>query len=179
MRHTGLSVGLVLLMLSDQSFSSTIYKWTDSNGSVHFSDKPYPGAEEIKLPVVQSYSSPKNAQEKQKTQIMPIEATQSYERVSIAQPEDQSTIRNPQGYVPVIIELSPTLRKNDEVQMILDGAPLGAPQKATVFALKELLRGSHTIAIQVLDSKGNVLTSSQPITIYMMPPRVGMVHHNP
>lgn len=34
-----------------------IYQWTDSNGSVHFSDQPHSGAKEVNLPAIQSSPS--------------------------------------------------------------------------------------------------------------------------
>ena len=156
-----------------------IYKWTDSNGNVYFSDKPQPGAEEIVLPKVQTYSTPKQVIEptvpEQPTKIENV----PYKKVDIVYPEDQSTIRNPQGAVSVRLELNPKLRKGDRLQLIFDGSPSGAPLPTTVFALQRMHRGSHTLAAEVIDSKGLVLNTSNTITIYMMPPRVGMGNGSP
>lgn len=159
--------------------STQIYKWTDSNGNVHFSDKPAPGAEEIKLPQIQTYSSPKQPAESENSSAAATDEEEAaYELISIAQPNDQETIRNTEGYVPIIVDLKPMLKKGDNVQLIFDGKPLDTPQPTTTFTLQGIERGSHTIAAQVMDSQGNVLKTSDSITIYMMPPRVGMSRGN-
>ena len=155
---------------------ATVYKWLDSNGNVMFSDKPHPGAQEIQIPNVQTYSAPKIP-----ASPLPDESNSEIQKtaykISIAQPEDQSTLRNPQGYVSVILEVKPNLEKGYQVQLLLDGDPMGAPQEGTVFALQNILRGSHTLVAKVLNSSGKVVTTSDEVTFYMMPPRTGMVKH--
>ncbi len=37
-----------------------------------------------------------------------------------------------------------------------------------------MYRGSHTIAVQVVNTEGKVLITSDMVTIYMQQPRVGM-----
>lgn len=44
-----------------------------------------------------------------------------------------------------------------------------------VFEINGMYRGSHTLAAEVVDAEGNVIDSSEPITIYVFRPRVGMV----
>ena len=165
---------LLIIVLPVQA---QIYKWTDSSGNVHFSDKPHPGSEKIELPSVQTYSSPviptSNA-------APPITSeANSYEKVTIVQPEDQVTIRNTEGYVSVVCEVEPSLKSEDKVQLLFDGSVLGSPQSALVFALKSIDRGSHTIAVQVVDSEGKVLATSAATTIFMQPPRINMGKNAP
>jgi hypothetical protein len=153
---------------------ATVYKWLDSNGNVMFSDKPHPGAQEIQIPNVQTYSAPKipapSLPDESKSEVQ-----ETAYKISIVQPDEQTTIRNPQGYVSVIVEVKPSLKKGNQVQLLLDDTPVGSPQESTVFALQNILRGSHTLTAKVLNPIGNVLTSSDEVTFYMMPPRVGMV----
>ncbi len=155
-----------------------IYKWADSDGNVHFSDKPHPGAQEVVLPKVQTYSSPQPPLKGSSPSKEISDEAPAYETFSIVQPENQATIRNPQGYLSVIVELKPTLRKGDRLQMVFDGNPIDKPRPTTVFALQDINRGSHTLAAQLSDAKGNILGTSDAITIYMMPPRVGMGTNN-
>lgn len=153
-----------------------IYKWTDSSGNVHFSDKPQPGAQEIKLPPTQTYSPPPQVPIEQVTNPTKPDNGDGvgYDEISIVQPEDQSTIRNTEGYVSIIADLKPALRKGDTIQVLFDGSPLGKPQTTTVIALRDINRGSHTLAVQALSPKGKVLITSSTITIFMMQPRVNM-----
>ena len=178
MRKYCLAICIALIVTSIHGQAAQIYKWTDSSGDTHFSDKPHPGAEEIELPKVQTYSTPKVPSEGNQTDPLADTEINNYSKISIAQPEDQTTIRNTQGYVSIIVELKPKLKAGDRVQVIIDGSAVGEPQASTVFALQDLLRGSHTIAAQVIDSNGKVIATSDSITIFMMPPRVGMGHNN-
>ena len=91
------------------------------------------------------------------------------------QPEDQATIRNNQGYLPIIVQTEPELKAGDKVQVIFDGAPLGEPQATTVFALRDITRGSHTLAVKVMNAEGKELNTSESITVFIQRPRVGMV----
>ena len=165
----------IMSMCSLHADPAQIYKWTDSNGSVHFSDKPHIGAEEIQLPKVQTYASPTASPSQAPSAAAASEEGSYYESITIVQPEEQATIRNPDGYLSVLVDVKPGLRKGDMLQLIFDGIPLGIPQKTMMFALQNIKRGSHTILTQVVDSKGTVLNTSKNIDIYMMPPRVGMV----
>lgn len=165
---------LLGLFISLNPLHAQIYKWTDSSGDVHFSDKPHPGAEEIELPKVQTYSAPQVPVAETTPEPITKAPPEAYEKINIIQPEDQATIRNTEGYVSIIAELDPPLQKGDKIQIIFDGAALGKPQDTTVIALRDINRGSHTLAVQVVSPKGKVLNTSSTITIFMMQPRTGM-----
>ena len=146
-----------------------VYKWTDSQGGVHFSDHPHAGAEIIKMPDVQSYIPPSisnpstTRQDKEGTD----STLGSYIKVEITQPENKATIRNNQGYLVVAVQLDPELSKGDTLQMVFDGASLGDPQTSLSFELNGVYRGTHTIAVQVLNAGGGIIKSSETITFFM------------
>ncbi|CEG56714.1 DUF4124 domain-containing protein [Legionella fallonii] len=171
--------GIFFLVVSCAS-SAQVYTWTDSQGVVHFSDTPHQGAEKIDIPDSQTYSPPTPTP---KQEIAPAthdnidDNGHSYTKVAIREPSNQATIRNPQGYTVVSVEVEPQLADGDKLQLIYDGSPLGDPQPNTVFELNGMYRGSHTIAIQVVNANGKVLITSDTITIYMQQPRVGMGHN--
>jgi len=175
MKKYCLAFCFIVVACSLHADPAQIYKWTDSSGNVHFSDKPHEGAEQIELPKVQTYSSPKATPPAAPSDEVVNEEGGVYESLTIVQPEEQATIRNPQGYLSIVLDVKPTLRKGDKLQIIFDGIPLGMPQEATTFALQNIKRGSHTIVAQVVDNQGTVLNTSQQVNINMMPPRVGMV----
>ena len=180
MRKYCLLFGMVLAISSLQADQSPqIYKWTDSNGNVNFSDKPHAGAEEIALPKVQTYSTPKISVPEPSSEPVTDAEAPVYHKISIVQPVDQTTIRNPQGYVSILIELKPKLKRGDKLQIILDGAPLNKPQATTVFALQDINRGSHTLAAQVVDAQGKILNTSDTISFFMQQPRAGMGTRSP
>ncbi len=112
--------GISLILLTCASYAQ-VYTWTDSQGVVHFSDTPHPGAEKIQIPETQTFS-PSTPTPKQ--EIAPAnrnnldDSGHSYTKVAIREPENQATIRNPQGYVVVSVEVEPQLSEGDKLQLI-------------------------------------------------------------
>lgn len=170
---------LVLLLVSTHLIHAQIYKWTDGSGNVYFSDKPHPGAEEIELPPIQSFSSP--APEPTTPLTEENKSPDANYSISIVEPTDQATIRNNQGLVTIQLQVKPELNGGNKVQVMLDGQPLGTPQASTVFAIQDVKRGAHTLTAKVVDDKGQALATSESLTFFMHRPRVGMVpatrHH--
>lgn len=175
---------LILAILVSGAVYAGIYKWTDENGIVHFSDTPHPGAVPVDLPTqdIPAGQSPDGGnvssgvnKEPPNSDAEQEKNARGYTLLGISEPKNEATIRNNQGYIPVIIEINPELKQGDLLQIIFDAEPLGKPQASMIFALNNVKRGSHTIAVEALDADGNVLNTSDEITIYMQRPRVGMV----
>lgn len=159
--------GSVFAVVMMSAAAQTIYKWTDAAGNVHFSDKPQSGAQQIQLPPVQTFSSPQEATPLPSATPPVEEAGAEYQSIQIVQPTNEATIRNNLGYVPIVVEVKPELKKDDKLQLIFDGKPLGSPQANTIFALNGIDRGMHTIAVNIVDSEGNVLSESAKIIFYL------------
>jgi hypothetical protein len=176
MKKLGLVVSCMFLFCVSYA---QIFKWTDSQGVVHFSDQPHPGSKQLKIPDSQGFTPPASqsggvSQDDQKTEQASSEESK-YIKIAIIQPLNDATIRNNQGYIVVAVEMEPALAPGDNLQMIFDGAPLGEPQPNTLFQLNGIYRGTHTMAVQILNSAGAILLTSESITIHMHRPRVGMV----
>jgi hypothetical protein len=175
MKRRILFVSLSLMICASYA---QIYKWTDSQGVVHFSDSPHPGSQTVDNPEVQSFSSPVPSKPDPSSEenSVPENKVHQYRSIAVVQPAEHDTIRNTEGYIPVKVTVDPKLHEGDSVQMVFDGAGQGAPQRELSFQLKGVNRGSHTIAAHILDAQGAVLKTSPAITVYMQQPRVGMGH---
>ena len=94
--------------------------------------------------------------------------TDSYERVAIVAPENDTTIPPGQLNVVVQLELEPPLRAGHLVQFFLDGAPQGEPAATTAVTLGDLYRGSRTIQAKVIDGdSGTVIAQSNGVVIHV------------
>ncbi len=49
MKNSHLHIAVLGLMLLSGGSSAQMYKWTDANGNVHFSDKPQPNAQKLEI----------------------------------------------------------------------------------------------------------------------------------
>ena len=178
-----MSKSLSLFCICFMVFSAAhadIFKWTDSQGNVHFSDTPRQGAVRVDLPESQSFSAPTPASTPNEEASQPEKAEKKekhvYTNVSIEQPQNEETIRNNQGSIVVSVQVVPNLFRGDKVQLLLDGTAIGEPQPALQFTLNGVFRGSHTLAAQVVDKNGNAISTSDSITVFMFRPTVGRVH---
>ena len=163
------------LMMIICASHAQIYQWTDSQGTVHFSDSPHVGSTTVKIPDSQTFSGATSSESaKNAAEAKASGKNQRYQKLVITQPDDHATIRNNQGYIVVAVQLEPNLLTGDNLQLVFDGSPLGDPQANPLFQLNGIYRGSHTIAVQALDANGNPTMTSQTITVYMQRPRVGM-----
>lgn len=164
----------VFLSLVTCAVLAQVYKWTDSQGVVHFSDTPHPGAKLIDNIQTQSYSAPRPPKHFS-TPTATKKNKKEYTKVAILQPQDQATIRNNQGYLVVSAEVLPKLLTGHKVQIVFDGKAQGDPQDSLLFQLNGIYRGAHNVAVQILNENGEVVKTSPSVVFYMQRPRIGMV----
>lgn len=155
---------LSIFMLSSQA--TEVYMSRDANGNVIFSDKPSSNAQvhEIKeLPSVPAYTPPvESLQPAKKT-----EPTFSYTSFAIISPSDDFTL--PTGFtgnLEISGLLSPGLRESDTIHL-LDNNRSIKQGRQTAFFLENLNRGEHVFQMQVRDSKGKAIMTSNSITVHV------------
>ncbi len=169
------TMALALAMLPSTEAQAQIYKYRDSNGNVVFSDKRPPGSvddsvEEIVLPATNSTRSSDT------TTPAPQADTASPENVdyqtTIIEPSDGSTIPMGPGNFVVSVSISPALAGGEQLQLIVDGSPAGAPQRSSAWELQNVYRGKHSLMVQRLSSKGDVIDRSIASTVYVLRPSI-------
>jgi len=153
-----------------------IYRWTDSNGVTHFSDKPHSGAKKlghVEAPVVQSEPPAMPASGADDSGNKTVQA--SYQSIAFEQPAPQATIRNNPGQVNVTLAIKPGLKPGDRIALEMDGKPVsGSPFRDTGVTLHGINRGSHTLRAHIIDAQGNTLIKADPVTFYMHRPSVNL-----
>ena len=171
MRGTGLGSMKTFLLLSLIALpavsSAAIYRWVDSDGSLHFSDqKPNrPDVEEVTVPQPNLMSGDKPAGKGQATQPSSTPSATKvpprYTSLKITTPSDDEAVRANDGSVPVSCILEPALGAvaGHEIQVLVDGRSIGG-LKSCGTTLTQLSRGTHSVQVQVVDSLGKVLISS-------------------
>lgn len=159
MRFLLLVIGLLLALPA----AADIYKWTDANGHVVFSDQPHPGAEKLPEKEVPTFDS-------EQLPALPVPrkpekaAFTGYDTVEIVQPKDNSAFWDTAGEVTVESVLKPALRAGDKLVLSLDGKAAAESAGSTTFQLSNVDRGTHTLELKVEDAEGQVLGSSAPVT---------------
>lgn len=154
----------ILLMSLPLLCGTTIYRWTDADGKVHFGDDPPSGAEEIQVgePTVVSPPPASASPTPSSRRTVPDTSQPAYRTFEIVRPADDAVVRDNLGRVPVQIDIDPPLRSGHRIEVRLDGErhPDHTEPRSTAFTLHDVYRGTHTLEIRLLDSAGNVVARS-------------------
>ena len=162
-----------LTLLASSIASAQVYRTTDSNGNVIFTDKPPPGgAEEVKLnptnttPGTEMRAAPEPVAEDDEE-----ESDEEIEySIRISAPADGSTIPMGIGSFRVIAAVSPSLEEGETLQLIMNGSNHGEPQTQNSWALENARRGEHSIVVARYNSDGDVLATSEESRILVLRP---------
>ncbi|SET87969.1 DUF4124 domain-containing protein [Thalassotalea agarivorans] len=140
-----------------------VYVWRNEDGVLVFSDTPKPGAEEMEV------ESTNVVQSSVDTSILDIkkQAPKDEYTVTITQPASDATIRDNTGSVHVTGQIGPVFKRGFKIQLIVDGQPYEKPQTHTMFALRDIDRGEHQLKMQLIDTNGKVIATSEEVTFYM------------
>jgi len=138
--------------------AQTVYKVTDENGNVTFTDTPpsdqRQGVETQTIPVANTAipieSSDTGA-------VAHDEAAEVDYQTRIQAPAEGATIPMGPGNFIVEASVDPRLNTSEHLLLLLDGAPVGPPQKYASWALTNVFRGEHQLQVQRLDEAGVVL----------------------
>ena len=146
--------------------SAEIYKSTDADGNVVFSDIPNPGAKKITLPPPTTYT-PAPLPTSGTTASKPVAA--EYTGLRIIKPSAGETIRDNTGAVSIEIEVIPSLNVQAGHKLVveLDGKNLSSNENATQISVSNMERGAHTVKALIMNAAGQVQTSSESTTFYM------------
>jgi hypothetical protein len=156
-----------------------VYKWTDAQGVVHFSDQPVEGAEKIVTSsgpghngILPPASPSPTAPDKPKPKTSLADA-----QISIASPAPQQTFTGGDS-VPVRLSMSPALGASQQITWMLNGAEVQnqAPD-AIEFTLSDLPRGVYTIEATVRDIATGESKSADPVTFNIMRPSLLSPQH--
>lgn len=174
-----LAFGLVSVLSAPLPLQAAIvYKWTDADGVVHFSDQPVPGAEKIvtdggsrgilnaPMPGAPQGEKPKAA--------TPLAST----RISIASPTPEQTFSGSEVmYASATVD--PELQPNGPISISwsLNGAPVAEAEGSTHFALPDLPRGVYTLSATLTDAASGTTKSADPVTFNVLRPSLASPQH--
>lgn len=139
-----------------------VYVSRDANGVLVFSDSPTPGAEEVSFTARPNLMEATNVRFPDKKLAEP----EGY-KVNIVQPENEATVRDNTGSVYISGSISPRFQRGFRVRLLLNGTLHGEPQNSTVFVLRDIDRGEHTIQLELIDQNGKLIATS-PLTIFYL-----------
>jgi hypothetical protein len=157
-----------------------VYKWTDAQGVVHFSDQPVPGAEKITTSsapgsagILGQTAAPGPAAPSEK----PKPTSLASAKVGITSPGPEQTFTGGES-VPVSLATDPDLKPSWTIVWTLNGAQVqGQAPDAKSFTLTDLPRGVYTIEATVTDASTGESKTAEPVTFNVLRPSVLSPQH--
>jgi hypothetical protein len=144
-----------------------VYRWTDKDGVIHYTDKPPTAdAKPAELPQLQTFK-PEALPNLPAPETTPVKAVKP--TIAITTPAAEETIRDAEGKVPVSVTAVP--QNGEGILYTLDGTPQNSvATPSTAYLLTGVERGEHHIGATLVDATGKTLATAAPVTVYMMPP---------
>ena len=158
--------------------AAVIFKWTDKDGLIHYSDQSVPGAEKI---VTSSGSNNgigganRGSLSSGSSLAKPPLSRLDYAAFSIDSPaKDQAFFGD--ELVPVRLHLEPDLKPQQGLTWQLNGAPLDERGNSLDFALPALPRGTYTLSAVVTDLVSGETQHSEVTFFVRQPSELAPLH---
>lgn len=162
---------LCAMVIAPVGLEAEIYKWIDPQGNVIYSDKPRPGAEEIKIPKAQIYPAPPMPSASPPPTPYEQQPFTGYQRIEIASPPNDVAVRENAGNVSVTVSLTPDLQTElgHKLVLFVDGPQsFKAEGTSPQFDFTNLDRGTYVLRAAVVDSQGKEIAISKPSTFHLL-----------
>lgn len=157
-----------LLILAILAFgvanAAEVYRWTDKDGQVHYSDRPREGAERIQIREPSTFRAPVSTRRRAATVDTETDEPFRYESLEIVSPAQEEVLWNIEGQLAVSMRVQPRLQQGHRLQLSLDGQPVEVRPGRTEAQLSEVPRGVHVLQAEVVDTSDEILIASQPRT---------------
>lgn len=143
--------------------AETVYKKTNPDGEVEFTDKPSTGSEKIKIRKPSTYSPASLPSLNLPTKKLSPDFNYS---LTINQPANDSTIVN-QTEVQVSISVQPALLSGQghQIRYSLAGESIVSRNSSETF--KNVSRGTHNLTVSVVDADGEVISPVASTTFHV------------
>lgn len=156
---------------------ASVYKVVDERGNITYTDTPpagTPQSEPVELPTINRQPATEvRPASRSDSQAQKHDRVEHYRHAAIRSPVHDSTLPAGASHLAVAVDLEPALQEGHWVQVLIDGSAVGSPLQSTQQSVQDLERGMHFLSVQVLDSNGNVVAETEPVTIHVQRPVVG------
>lgn len=152
--------------------AAVVYKWTDSDGVVHYSDQSVPGAEKIYTSTSSNAGAASSDDSTAASQASGVKKKPGlgFAELSITSPAPDQTFFGDE-VVSVNLALTPSLKPDQTITWRLNGQPIDDLGAATThFALPHLDRGTYAIAATITDQETGETLSTNSVNFFVRQP---------
>jgi hypothetical protein len=181
---SGMNIKYAALIVSSSAIifagaaTAQFYKSVDEEGNIVYSDTPTPGAEQLKpppistvegRPVPKEQAEPDASSDETAGDEVEKKPPTRYTKFSIVQPQNDVTIWDNTGAIPVSLQLEPPLdtENGHSIWVYVDGSAVVRKSQSLVQPLSGIDRGTHKIRAEVRDQKRKTLKRTQNVTVHL------------
>jgi hypothetical protein len=156
--------------------AAEIYRTVDAEGNVVFTDIPPreddQNAEQIIIENPNSFVVDEAIPNADEWIVEPEDGQEeeppfSYLALEIVAPADDEPVRENAGNITVVTNIHPRLQRGHRTRLLMDGTVVQEGSQGS-FDLANVDRGTHTIAVEIVDERGQVLIRSEQSTFHML-----------
>lgn len=174
--YAALSLVTVMVALPAQA---EVYTWTDADGNRVYSDQQAPDGkgQSVEVPKVNTIEPPPempslNRDNSQSADSGSGSQQANYRRLAITSPSDDQPVRANDGSVVLTVETDPPLSSRHVLRVEMDGEPTdvstpGIGQSTYQLVMPNVDRGSHAVAVAVVNARGETLQRSEPVVLHV------------
>jgi hypothetical protein len=144
-----------------------VFTYVDSDGNRVYTDQPKPGnASRVEMAPLNKMPAVKGRERPKAPPAQPA-AAPIYQVLRILFPAPDSVVEDAAGNLMVTINSEPALLPEHNYRLLFDGKQAGEASRSAVFPLENLERGTHQLAVEIIDSQGLVIerTPNQPVHV--------------
>jgi hypothetical protein len=161
-------VALLILLISANALSfeeekKKLYKWTDDNGVVHYSDLPQKGAQEIEMKLAPATKIEKSPVINIPKPLKNKTTDAIYESATLIEPLENGVVRNNTSTVTLTASLQPELQEGHSVRFFVDGGLIKSESGAMSVEAQDIALGQHTANFVVVNARGRPVISSATV----------------
>lgn len=163
---------ILLCMAGISRAEEEVYKTTDKYGNVIYSDAPIPTREDettekvrVREPNTMPATERQPVQRRSPEPEDPASEHPDY-NVSIVSPTHESTVPPGQRDLIIAVSTDHPLRKGARFAYYMNGELLGR-ETVNNYSIREIIRGAHTLEVKVESREGEVISSSEPVTVFV------------
>lgn len=152
--------------------AAVVYRWTDSDGVIHYSDQPVPGAEKIFTAgsPTGGNNAARSAPGAPGTAAKKSQQAVAFYQIAITSPAPNQTFFGDE-VVSVHLALEPALKPGQTIIWLLNGKQLDDQDPTAIqFTLPHLDRGAYSISATVTDATAGTSQSADSVSFFVRQP---------
>jgi hypothetical protein len=169
---------IALILLGSGQASAQIYKHVDEDGNVTFTDRAQPNATPVEIRTTNTLSPPSaDAYPLPDNEAANEPAAVEY-KVTITNPANETIIARGPGNFTVTSSVAPGLSNGERLQLMMDGVPREEANSYGTWPLTGVFRGEHKLEVSVVTQAGEIVSTSEPITVFVFRPSSNFSNKN-